>query len=85
MNRIIKGLWRSSARRELSMCIECRGELSLEFSEKIESLKTLENSVRWALNWCMRHRRNSCLGEEKCLGEDLYRVTEHTVGSARTA
>jgi hypothetical protein len=37
----------------IEQCIECIEEkLYLEFSEKTELLKTLENSARRALSWC---------------------------------
>jgi hypothetical protein len=36
---IAEGFCRSSARRALSTCIECTGELYLEFRKKTESLR----------------------------------------------
>jgi hypothetical protein len=65
----------------LSKCIECTEEFYFEFREKIESLRILENSARWALSWSKNAQKESfraLLGRE-VLRRDTYRVNEYFV------
>jgi hypothetical protein len=62
-------------------------ELYLEFGEKTESLRILENSARRALSWCNSAQNNSIMSSEEgeVSREYLHRVTEHPTNSTRSA